>query len=89
MLVPTSATVEFTYDIPVEVMAMLITDDEALLNFGLNFLRHTLLGQKFVEEHPATYEKRLARRRALTEQQNEVEFQQKMVLEDDNYSSKH
>ncbi len=45
MFVPTSATVEFTCDIPVDVMAMLIADD--------------------------------------------VEFQQKMVLEDDKYSRKH
>ena len=33
-----------TYDIPVDVMALLIADDEALLDFGLNFLRHTLFG---------------------------------------------
>ncbi len=89
MFVPTSATVEFTCDIPVDVMAMLIADDEALLDFALNFLRHTLFGEKFVEEHPDVYEKRLAHRHAPTKQQNDVEFQQKIVLEDDKYSSKH
>jgi hypothetical protein len=78
-----------TYDIPVEIMATLIADDEALLDFGLNFLRHTLFGEKFVEERPDAYEKRLARRRALAEQQKETEFQQKMALEDDKYSGEH
>jgi len=78
-----------TYDIPVDVMALLIADDEALLDFGLNFLRHTLFGEKFVEERPDAYEKRLARRRALAEQEKEAEFQQKMALEDDKYSGEH
>lgn len=78
-----------TYDIPVEVMATLIADDEALLDFGLNFLRHALFGEKFVEERPDAYEKRLARRRALAEQEKEAEFQQKMALEDDKYSGEH
>src|SRR3569832_2373866 len=72
-----------TYDIPVDVMALLLADDEALLDFGLNFLRHTLFGENYVEERPDAYEKRLARRRALAEQEKEAEFQQKMALEDD------
>ena len=78
-----------TYDIPVEIMATLIADDEALLDFGLNFLRHTLFGEKFVEERPDAYEKRLARRRALAEQEKEAEFQKKMEIEDDKYSGEH
>ena len=78
-----------TYDIPVEVMATLVADDEALLDFGLNFLRHALFGEKFVEERPDAYEKRLARRRTMAEQQKEAEFQQKMDLEDDKYSGEH
>ena len=78
-----------TYDIPVEVMATLVADDEALLDFGFNFLRHTLFGEKFVEERPDAYEKRLARRRAMAEQEKEAEFQKKMALEDDKYSGEH
>jgi hypothetical protein len=78
-----------TYDIPVEIMATLIADDEALLDFGLNFLRHTLFGEEFVKQHPGAYEKRVARRRALAEQNPEAEFEQKMAREDDRYSSDH
>ncbi|HEX7972688.1 MAG TPA: hypothetical protein VF501_10905 [Thiobacillus sp.] len=58
-------------------------------DFGLNFLRHTLFGEKFVEERPDAYEKRLARRRALAEQAKEAEFQPKMAREDDKYSGDH
>jgi hypothetical protein len=78
-----------TYNIPVEVMAALIADDEALLDFGMNFLRHALFGEDFVEQHPGAYEKRLARKRALAEQDKEAGFQKKMELEDDKYSGEH
>ena len=78
-----------TYNIPVEVMALLIADDEALLDFGLNFLRHTLFGEDFIEQHPGAYEKRLERKRALAGQTQEAEFQKKMAIEDDKYSSEH
>ena len=77
-----------TYDIPVEIMATLIADDEALLDFGLNFLRHALFGEEFVKQHPGAYEKRVERRRTLAEQSKEAEFQKKMALEDDKYSDK-
>jgi hypothetical protein len=78
-----------TYNIPVEIMAALIADDEALLDFGMNFLRHALFGEDFVEQHPGAYEKRLARKRALAEQEKEAGFQKKMELEDDKYSGEH
>ncbi len=64
-------------------------DDEALLDFGMNFLRHALFGEDFVEQHPGAYEKRLARKRALAEQNKEAGFQKKMELEDDKYSGEH
>jgi len=70
-------------------MATLVADDEALLDFGFNFLRHPLFGEKFGEERPDAYEKRLARRRAMAEQEKEAEFQKKMALEDDKYSGEH
>ena len=78
-----------TYNIPVEIMAALIADDEALLDFGMNFLRHALFGEDFVEQHPGAYEKRLARKRALAKQEKEAGFQKKMELEDDKYSGEH
>lgn len=65
-----------TCDIPVKFMAALIADDEVLLDFGLDFLRHTLFGEKFVEEHPDACKKR-------------AQFQQKIALEDDKYSAEH
>ena len=76
-----------TYNIPVEVMALLIADDEALLDFGLNFLRHALFGEDFIEQHPGAYEKRLERKRAMAGQNQEAEFQKKMEIEDDKYSN--
>lgn len=78
-----------TYNIPVEQMATLVADDEALLEFGVSFLRHTLFGEKCIEEYPDALEKRLARRRAMAEQEKEAEFQRKMELEDDKYSGEH
>ncbi|PKO58643.1 MAG: 50S rRNA methyltransferase, partial [Betaproteobacteria bacterium HGW-Betaproteobacteria-17] len=56
---------------------------------GMNFLRHALFGEDFVEQHPGAYEKRLARKRALAEQNKEAGFQKKMELEDDKYSGEH
>ena len=75
------------YNIPVEIMAMLVADDEALLDFGLNFLRHSLFGEDFIEQHPGAYEKRLERKRAMAEQNQEAAFQKKMEIEDDKYSN--
>ncbi len=76
-----------SYNIPVEVMALLVADDEALLDFGLNFLRHALFGEDFIEQHPGAYEKRLERKRAMAGQNQEAEFQKKMEIEDDKYSN--
>ena len=67
-----------TYDIPVEIMAEMIADDETLIDFGMNFLRHALFGEDFVEQHPGAFEKRLARKRALAEQEKEAGFEKKM-----------
>ncbi len=77
------------YDVPLEIMATLIADDEALLELGMNFLRHTLFGEIFLEQRPGAHEKRLERHRMLAEKQKETEFQQKMALEDDKYSGKY
>src|SRR4030067_332456 len=69
-----------TYNIPVEIMAALIADGEALLDFGMNFLGHAVFGEDFVEQHPGAYEKRLARERALAEQDKEAGFPQEVEL---------
>jgi uncharacterized protein len=76
-----------TYNIPIEIMATLVADDEALLDFGMNFLRHALFGEDFIEQHPGAYEKRLERKRAMSEQHQEAEFKKKMAVEDDKYSN--
>ena len=68
-------------------MAMLVADDEAPLDFGLNFLRHALFGEDFIEQHPGAYEKRLERKRTLAVQNQEAEFQKKIAVEDDKYSN--
>jgi len=78
-----------TYNIPPEVMALLVADDEALLDFGLNFLKHVLFGEKFIEEYPDAYEKRLARKRERGELAQQAAFDAKMALEDDKYSGDH
>lgn len=54
-------------NIPPKVMALLVTDYRALLDFGLNFLKHVLFSEKFIEEYPDAYEKRLARKRERAE----------------------
>jgi hypothetical protein len=78
-----------TYDISPDVMALLIADDEALLDFGLNFLRHVLFNEKFVDERPDALDKRLARKRAMAEQEKQAAFDAKMAVEDDKYSADH
>lgn len=70
-------------------MALLMADDEALLDFGLNFLKHVLFGEKFIEEYPDAYEKRLARKRERAAAAQQAAFDAKMALEDDKYSSDH
>lgn len=75
-----------TYDIQAEEMAVLVADDEALLDFGMNFLRHALFGEKCIPEHPDAYDKRLARRQALLAKEKEASFERKMAVEDQKYS---
>ena len=65
---------------------MLVGDDEALLDFGLNFLKHVLFGEKFIEEYPDAYEKRLAQKRERAAAAQQAAFDAKRALEDDKYS---
>jgi hypothetical protein len=78
-----------TYVIAPEVMALLVADDEALLDFGLNFLKHVLFAEKFVEEYPDALDKRLARKAERAGQAQQAAFDAKMAVEDDKYSDDH
>lgn len=60
-----------------------------LLDLGLNFLKHVLFGEKFIEEYPDAYEKRLARKRERAEQAQQATIDAKMAWEDGKYSSDH
>jgi hypothetical protein len=57
-----------TYDIPVEQMAELVADDEKLLQFGFDFLRHVLFGEKCLTEKAGVHEARRERLKAKAEQ---------------------
>ncbi|NTV95815.1 MAG: YkgJ family cysteine cluster protein [Thiobacillus sp.] len=56
-----------TYDIPVEQMAELVADDEKLMAFGFDFLRHVLFGEKCLTEKDGAYEARIERLKAKAE----------------------
>jgi len=75
-----------TYDVPLEVMATLLADDEALLEFGYNFLKHTLFNEKFLEERDGAYEERMERLKAKAEKLRAEYLANRDKLEDDKYS---
>ncbi len=50
-----------SYIVPVETMAEIIADDEKLMEFGFNFLKHSLFNEPFLEEQEGAFEKRRAR----------------------------
>ena len=81
-----SDSFNMTYDIPLEVMATLLADDEALMEFGYNFLKHTLFGEKFLEEREGAYEARMERLKAKTEKLREEYLANREQVEDDKYS---
>jgi len=74
-----------TYDIPLDVMATLLADDEALMEFGYNFLKHTLFGEKFLEQQPGAYKERMERLKAKAEKVREEYQANRDQLEDDKY----
>lgn len=75
-----------TYDVPLEVMATLLADDEALMEFGYNFLKHTLFGEKFLEERDGAYEQRMERLKAKAEKLRAEYLAGREALEDEKYS---
>jgi len=74
-----------TYDVPLEVMATLLADDEALLEFGYNFLKHTLFNEKFLAERDGAYEARMERLKAKADKLREEYLANREKLEDDKY----
>lgn len=75
-----------TYEIPMDVMAVLLDNDDALLEFGYNFLKHALFGEKFLAEQPGAYEARMGRLKAKTEKLREEYQANRDQLEEDKYS---
>ncbi len=74
-----------TYDIPVEQMAELVADDEKLLQFGTDFLRHVLFGEKCLTEREGAYEARKDRLKTKAEQIR-AEFEaNREKIEDEKY----
>jgi len=74
-----------TYDVPLEVMATLLADDEALMDFGYNFLKHVLFNEKFLEERDGAYEERMERLKAKAEKLRAEYLANRDTLEDDKY----
>jgi hypothetical protein len=75
-----------TYEIPMDVMAVLLDDDEALMEFGYNFLKHSLFGEKFLAEQPGAYEARMERLKVKAEKMREEYLANREQLEEDKYS---
>lgn len=75
-----------TYDVPLEVMATLLADDEALMEFGYNFLKHALFGERFLQEREGAYDERMARLKAKAEKLREEFLSNRERLEDEKYS---
>jgi Fe-S-cluster containining protein len=74
-----------TYEIPVEQMAELVADDEKLMQFGFDFLRHVLFGEKCLTEREGAYEARMDRLKAKAEQIR-AEFEaNREKIEDEKY----
>jgi Fe-S-cluster containining protein len=75
-----------TYDVPMEVMATLLADDEALMEFGYSFLKHALFGEQFLQEREGAYEERMQRLKAKGERLREEYLANREQLEDEKYA---
>lgn len=75
-----------TYDVPVEVLTALATDDEALLEFGYNFLKQVLFNEPFLPERAGVRDER-AERLAEKARQLRAEFEaNRDRLEEEKYT---
>ncbi|MDP2787090.1 MAG: YkgJ family cysteine cluster protein [Pseudomonadota bacterium] len=75
-----------TYDVPLDAMTALLSDDEALMDFGYNFLKHVLFNERFLEERDGAYETRMERLKIKAEQVRDEYLANRDKLEDDKYS---
>ena len=75
-----------TYDVPMEAMAVLLSDDEALMDFGYNFLKHVLFNERFLEERDGAYEARMERLKVKAEQVRDEYLANRDKVEDEKYS---
>ena len=75
-----------TYDVPVDVMSVLLSDDEALMDFGYNFLKHVLFNEQFLEERDGAYQLRMERLKAKAEQIKQEYLANRDEVEDEKYS---
>jgi Fe-S-cluster containining protein len=75
-----------TYDLPVEVLAELLADDEKLMEFGFAFLRQVLFGEdKIVLEKDGAYEARRERLKAKAEEIKAEYEAHRDKIEDEKY----
>lgn len=81
-----SDTFNRTYDVPLEVMAALLADDEVLMEFGANFLKHVLFNEKFLDERDGAFEARMERLKAKAEQVRAEYLANRDRLEDEKYA---
>lgn len=75
-----------SYDVPLEAMAVLLSDDEALMDFGYNFLKHVLFNERFLEERDGAYATRTERLKVKAEQLRDEYLANRDKVEDDKYS---
>ena len=67
-------------------MATLLADDEVLMDFGYNFLKHVLFNEKFLEERDGAYEQRMERLQAKAEKVREEYLANREKNNDEMYS---
>ncbi|MCG6862168.1 MAG: YkgJ family cysteine cluster protein [Chromatiaceae bacterium] len=61
------------------------TDDLILMDFGFQFLRQVLFGERTIEEAADAWEKRVAERKAVWDMRTQAELARKHKEEDDKY----
>jgi uncharacterized protein len=75
-----------TYDLPVDILAELLADDEKLMDFGYAFLRQVLFGEdKIVLEKDGAYAERIERLKAQAEQIKAEFAANRDQIEDEKY----
>lgn len=74
-----------TYTVPVETMAEIVADDEKLMEFAFNFLRHVLFNEKSLEEKEGAYESRMERLKTKGEAMRQEYLANREKIEDEKY----